>query len=119
MTECEDELICDLAETYHVMDYRELSPLLAATLCVGLREDSRVKMRISEQKISMDRILLMRMVDELAFLSWTKTKDANKGKNRPESILQKVLQPKRKSEAQMAFESAEAFENAWRSITGG
>lgn len=38
----EDALICDLAETYHVLDYRSLPLLTAATLASGLRSDARI-----------------------------------------------------------------------------
>lgn len=44
----EDSLICDLAETYHVFNYRELPVKLLATLSVGLRADSRIKLKISD-----------------------------------------------------------------------
>ena len=36
-----DELVCDMAETYHVLDWRALGLPLAATLAGGLRETSR------------------------------------------------------------------------------
>lgn len=102
-----------------MLDYRGLSPLLVATLCSGLREDSRVKMCLSGQKISTDRMLRMKIADELAFLGWAKTKDAQKGKNRPESILQKALKPRKRDEEQAVFDSASAFDKAWKEITGG
>jgi len=43
----EDALICDLAETYHIFNYRELPPSLAATLSVGLKDDSRIKKEVA------------------------------------------------------------------------
>ena len=36
-----DELVCDMAETYHVLDWRALPLRLAATLAAGLPETSR------------------------------------------------------------------------------
>ena len=39
----EDALVCDMAETYHIFDYRALPLFLAARLACGLREDSRSK----------------------------------------------------------------------------
>ena len=41
----EDALICDLAETYHIYDYRSLPVKLVATLSAGLRDDSRIKLK--------------------------------------------------------------------------
>ena len=38
-----DALICDLAETYHVLDLTALPVPLLATLAAGLRGDSRIR----------------------------------------------------------------------------
>lgn len=64
----EDALICDFAETYHIFDYKALSPCLAATLAVGLREDSRVKMQVLKRKAQVNTILLAGIVDRLSVL---------------------------------------------------
>lgn len=114
---CEDELICDLAETYHLFNYRELSPLLVATLCFGLRDDSRVKMKLSGCKITLTQILLARTVDELSFQSWAKTKDGQKNRNRPESVLKALTEEK--TDEVVSFMTAEDFNKAWESITNG
>lgn len=114
---CEDELICDLAETYHLFNYRELSPSLVATLCFGLRDDSRVKMKLSGSKITLTQLLLARITDELSFQSWAKTKDGQKNRNRPESVL-KMLTEEKKDEL-VSFMTAEDFNRAWESITNG
>lgn len=114
MAVCEDELICDLAETYHVIHYRELSPKLAAVLCFGLREDSRVKMKIGGTKITLTQTLLARMTDELAFQSWAKTKDGQKGRNRPESVL-KLLTTEPEEEVE-SFLTVDDFKKAWEKI---
>lgn len=42
----EDALICDLAETYRIFDYRSLPLKTVATFSVGLRENSRIKMSL-------------------------------------------------------------------------
>lgn len=41
----ESAVICDLAETYSIFDYKSLPVLTVATFCVGLRENSRIKMK--------------------------------------------------------------------------
>ena len=114
---CEDLLICDLAETYHILNYEELSPKLVATLCFGLRDDSRVKMKLSNSKITLTQTLIARMVDELSFQSWAKTKDGQKNRNRPESVL-KALTEEKEDEAEV-FLTADDFKQAWENITHG
>lgn len=44
----EDELICDMAESYRIYDYRALKARYAATLALGLRPHSRVMLKIRE-----------------------------------------------------------------------
>ena len=115
---CEDELICDLAETYHLFNYRELSPKLVATLCFGLRNESRVKMKLSGTKITLTQTLLARMTDELSFQSWAQTKDGQKNRNRPESVL-KALTTEPKEDETVSFMTAEDFDKAWKEIVNG
>lgn len=107
-------MMCDFAETYHIFDYRQLKPGYAAVLCSGLRDDSRVKQKLSDTPINLDQILLARMVDELAFLVWAKTKDGQKNRNRPQSIL-KALTGQKEDEVK-AFRSAEDFRSMWDAI---
>lgn len=108
-------MICDLAETYHIFNYREYSPLLVGTLVFGLRDDSRVKMALSGQKITFERLLIARAVDELAFQSWTQTKDAQRNKNRPKSILQSLM-GEHKKEEYVTFETMDEFREMWNGI---
>lgn len=61
-----DALICDLAETYGIFDYRALPVPLLATLASGLREDSRIKMRLSGQTVTRTEMLLAAAVDGLS-----------------------------------------------------
>ena len=44
MSKFPDELTCDMAETYGIFDIKRVPASLAATLAVGLRDDSRVMM---------------------------------------------------------------------------
>ena len=106
--ECEDKLICDLAETYSILYYRKLSPSLVAVLLLGLRDDSRVKMHISGSKATLEQILLAVIADNLNFLSWTKTKDAKKGRYKKKSIVRALMDLDKKDDLQ-AFESIEEF----------
>lgn len=45
-----DELICDLAETYGVLEYEALDTRLVASLVWGLRAGSRVIMRVKASR---------------------------------------------------------------------
>lgn len=83
----EDALICDLAETYHIYDYKRLPLKTVAALSAGLRDDSRVKMKLSGAVAPTDTMLLAAVADRLSLLVWMKTKDGSKGRNKPKSIL--------------------------------
>lgn len=108
--ESETALICDLAETYGVMDYRALPLKTVAALSAGLQEDSRIRMRISGQKAPTEILLAAAMVDRLSDLVWMMTRDGQKGRNRPESILQKLTAGEKKKDDLLAFRTAAEFE---------
>lgn len=112
----EDALICDFAETYQVFNYKGLPVKLAATLAAGLREDSRIKMALSDMKVSPDTLLLAAIADRLGIIVWQSTKDAEKGRNRPKSIIES-LQPKQTDVS--AFASGEDFIKAREEILKG
>lgn len=110
MIACDEEaLICDLAETYGIFDYRALPLKLVATLSVGLRENSRIKMKLSGVKTSTDTMLLASAVDRLSLLVWAKTEDAQNNVNRPKSILSILTGIEEESEI-VTFNTAEDFE---------
>lgn len=82
----------------------------------GLSENSRTIRELTGQKLSLEQILLARAVDELAFISWSKTKDGQKNRNRPESILNKLLHPEQDTEIN-GYASGDDFMQAWLDIT--
>ncbi|MFS8161448.1 DUF5361 domain-containing protein [Lacticaseibacillus rhamnosus] len=108
----EDALVCDLAETYQIYDYRQLSPLRVAVFSCGLRADSRIMPEMTSQAVPIDTLLLAQIVDVVNLLFWAKTKNGMKGLNRPRSVSQAILNgTSRKSEADgVAFTSGEDFE---------
>ena len=67
-----EELTCDMAETYHVLDWRALGLPLAATLAAGLRENSRTRMALAGAKVPTETLLLGQAADALQLLLWTK-----------------------------------------------
>lgn len=111
----EDALICDLAETYHIYDYKTLPVILVASLSVGLRDDSRIKMKMSGAKAPTEIILLASMVDKLNLLIWTKTKDAEKGRNRPKSLMS-IFYPKETNNT--TYRTGEEFLKARKQLVG-
>lgn len=105
-------LTCDFAETYHILDWRALPARLAATLAVGLRENSRIKLLISGAKAPPEILLMAAAVDTLRILAWQNTKDGAKGRNPPGSILESLTGQGEEKETE-GFDSVDAFK-AWR-----
>lgn len=110
----EDILKCDMAETYHlyIVDwYDPPFPIsYLADLAQGLNEDSRIKRKIINKKLTLAESLQAIMIDKLSILIWQKTKDGAKGRNIPESIYRKLegLEKKPKDELQ-SFRTEEEF----------
>lgn len=112
----EDALICDFAETYHIYDYRSLDVEYAATLAYGLRDDSRIKLKIMGLRVSVDTLLLARICDSTAINFYAKTKDAKTGRNKPKSMVEALTQSNEPTYRE--FSSGEDFTAAWRAING-
>ena len=110
----EDLLKCDMAETYqiYVIDwYNPPFPIsFLADLAQGLDENSRIKKKIINRKLTLTESLQAIMIDKLSILIWQKTKDGAKGRNIPESLYRKLegLDKDAKDELQ-SFASEEAF----------
>ncbi|RSI51574.1 DUF5361 domain-containing protein [Streptococcus sanguinis] len=115
----EEALICDLAETYRIYDYRQLPAYQVAVFSVGLREDSRIKQAMSGNQASLDTLLSAAILDRLTTLVWFKTSDGQKGRNRPESIAAKLTGSTKEEEREiMVFDSGEDFEKMRRILLG-
>lgn len=112
----EDALICDLAETYNIYDYKQLPLLKVAVFSYGLRDDSRIKKLMSDQIVSLDTLLLSLMVDKLSLSLWLQTKDGQKGINQPKSIASQFIHREEKEEDReyLVFQSGEEFERCYK-----
>lgn len=110
-----DSLICDMAEYYHILDIEGLPVRLLATLAFGLPEGSRSKLIISGERLDTHTALLAIIADRLNFIAWSKTEDAQKNINRPQSILE-ILTGTGKENDTAGFASGEDFEAARRKI---
>lgn len=113
----ESALICDLAETYHIYDYKSLPLSRVATFAVGLRENSRIKMKMSGTKYPLNTMLLASVVDRLSVLAWMKTKDGANGVNPPKPILFQMLEKEETSDIE-AFNTPEEFEKRRNEMLG-
>ena len=108
----EDALICDLAETYHVYDYKQLPLTTVAVFAYGLKDDSRIKQALSDQVAPVDRILLAGIVDRLSMLLWIQSKDGQKGVNRPVPLTDFFVKKEKEDTRDfMTFESPEDYQN--------
>ena len=114
----EEALICDLAETYQIFDYRSLPLSRVAIFAAGLKGNSRIKMKMSGLKYPLETLLLASAVDRLSVLVWQKTKNAKDGLNLPESILSSLLGMGESRETE-AFDSPEDFERRREEILKG
>lgn len=99
----EDLIICDLAETYHVLDYKSLPPTLVATLVAGLRDDSRLKLKAAKVKAPLNTILLASIIDRIS--GDEKMKLTN-------SLFEK-------EEYHFNYKSIKDFKEVWKSLGGG
>ena len=112
----EDALICDLAETYHIYDYRSLPVGTVAALSVGLRANSRIKMKMNNMDLEPDVYLLSAIVDRLSILIWRQTKDGVVGINPPKLILNQVTENALET---VGFVTADEFEEYRKKILKG
>ena len=112
----ENALICDFAQTYHIYDYKAFKPSQAAIYAAGLPDDSRIKLKLTGRKIGLETTLLAAAVDRLSLLIWAKTKDAERGQNKPKSILEALTAEEDDS---AEFDSIEAYEAARARVIGG
>lgn len=87
----EDAFICDMAETYHIYDYKSVPCRLLGTLAAGLRDSSRIKQKLAGITSDPQTVLLASVLDVLQLILWTKTEDAQKGSNRPKSVSDKYF----------------------------
>lgn len=114
----EDALICDMAETYHIYNMEQLPVEYVATLAIGLRDDSRIKLRAAGLKVDIKTMLLAHVADNTAINFYMKTKDAQHGRNKPKSMVQAFQIEDDTQDHAKQFDSGEAFLEEWRRLNG-
>lgn len=113
-----DALECDMAETYGILDMEALPVEKLAVLSYGLRENSRIKMKMSGMKMNTDTFLLAGCFDMLSWIKWSKTRDAADGGTPPEGVLGRLFGHAREQET-VGFSSADEFKAARERIIKG
>ena len=115
-----DALLCDLAETYHIYDYKSLPCRMVAAFSCGLRENSRIKMKMAGIDPIPEQILMAAIADGTRTTAWLQSKDGTTGENRPKSLLAMMMgEEPQGSKDIRAFASGEEFDREWQKLTGG
>lgn len=109
----EAALVCDLAETYHIMDYKALPARQAALFACGLGPDSRIMRRMGGVPATMTELLLARICDGINVLCWQNTPNGRDGVDPPASIFQAIMAAGEEKAPGPGFDSPEDFEE-WR-----
>lgn len=73
-------------------DWRALPLSTAAALAAGLPEDSRCMRRLTGQAVPAQTLMLAQIIDNLRWLVWAQTEDARHGRNRPDSLVEKLTE---------------------------
>lgn len=106
----EQSLICDLAETYHIYDYRSLPVRLVATLSAGLRENARIRVKASGYKVPLDSLLLAVIADRVGSILT--------GKSEMPITNGLTDEPVNSRSNVKAFRSGADFDAMWLTING-
>lgn len=106
----EDALVCDLAETYGIYDYKQLPLLKVAVFAYGLSDDSRIKRRFSQQKVDLDTLILASLYDQFNVL--LNAYSNGKGDQLPSLTDTLMDRPTQSTRKEHVFQSREDFNRA-------
>lgn len=105
----EDAVICDIAETYGVFDYKSLDVGLLSILVTGLPPESRIKQKLNKEKIGLTDTLLAGILDSLNHIAYM-LQGKKHGKH-PASVLEMLRNvSEKKTKKSISFSSPEEFE---------
>lgn len=96
-----------------MIEWRALSVETLAALSWGLGENSRIYRKINNVKIGPDTLLRAAILDRLNILIWQRTKDGSKGRRKPQSVAETLMNGGKQSKVE-GFDTAEEFEAALR-----
>ena len=103
--------ICDLAETYHLYDWRSLPLSTVAALSAGLRDNSRIKKKIRGDGLPDTDNLLGQILDMLIYFAWSAGGYGDIDK--APSIFGDYAEERETAGNVAKYSSAEEFESAW------
>lgn len=111
-----DALLCDLAETYNIYDFDMFKPSKIAVFAMGLREDSRIKMKMAGMRDLSRLGVITHTADVLTSIQYylMAKKDTAKPK-----LFYDILYEKDTEKDAVAFSSGEAFQNTWNYLSRG
>lgn len=112
-----EAVICDLAETYHIYDYRRVPGRLLGILVAGLGPNTRIGRKVNGVRGNVTEVLLAQILDGVRWLCWAQTEDAKKGRGRPHSIASDFFVSEDKNKVQKL--SVDEFEKIRKKVTGG
>lgn len=113
----EQALICDLAEVYHIYNYRSLPLKLVATLSAGLGDNSRIKIKARGERATMHEMLLAVIADRLGGISYQLS--AGKGEIPPSLVeaLSAAPSTKKTKKNIKSYRTGEEFAREWERLT--
>lgn len=116
----EDSLTCDFAETYHIYNWRSFPGRYIATLAVGLRQNSRIRMKASGVMADLDSSMLAMIRDDLETILYTLVKSrTRKHIAKPEYIAEKVIRGDTKQvQEYQGYDDSLDYEKAWERLSG-
>ena len=110
----EDALLCDLAETYGIFDLNALPVETLAALSFGLRENSRIKRKMSGA-LEVDEMELLAVIAD----NLTVIRSALLGQELSNTALMNMYireQDKPQAQPIYKFKSSEEFKEAWDNV---
>lgn len=105
-----------MASEYGVFDYTELKPSLAATLAAGLPKNSRVKMKLSGQKLTTDQTLLALILDDMNLMLWIKNRRRG---SRPKSAYKLLTEEPKPKDELIKFSDTNSFDEWYKRTHNG
>lgn len=110
-----DALLCDMAETYHIWDYEALPVETLAALASGLRDNSRIKMKLAGLKYIPVETVLPQIADRLTLIYYF----LGSIKEDPQLLTDVMLGKVKSQPVASSFVSGEDFKKAWERMTRG
>lgn len=114
-----EAVMCDFAEAYHIYTFKGLSARYIATLAIGLRENSRIKLKMIGVKNCLpDIIINALLIDSVRDIRYLFAKYLSLETERGESIVD-LIYGNEQSVKKTGYSSVEEFEEARERIIKG